>query len=372
MPGPVVEPHNGQYSKFRVRWTEGGKRVTRYFKTKSEAERERTKVRAELQRKAPDSSPFTDSEIQAVMAARAAGIDLHAALQAFQSTAAARASSITISTLIQRRRDSAEKEGLSQRYRDNLRLRLSKFDDAFGARLASDITPQDIHEFLAALHGGAETRRTYRNLIGGVFNYGINLEICAANPAKLKTRARRRKRGKIGILTPAEARALMLAADPRIQPGIIIATFAGLRPESEIWRIQWTQVHRGRAFIEVIEGKGLTASRRLVTIQPALRAFLDSIFPDGWPTAGPVWPTVAITARRLYRNARTAAGFVAPAKPWPQDGLRHSFASYHYAAFSDAAKTAQEMGHMTTDMLFTHYRELVTKQQAKAFWALRP
>jgi integrase len=58
--------------------------------------------------------------------------------------------------------------------------------------------------------------------------------------------------------------------------------------------------------------------------------------------------------------------------PWPQDCLRHSFASYHLAMFESAEKTALQMGHNSTDMLFRHYRELVTKEQAEKFWALMP
>jgi integrase len=52
--------------------------------------------------------------------------------------------------------------------------------------------------------------------------------------------------------------------------------------------------------------------------------------------------------------------------------LRHSFASYHLAHFQDAAATALQMGHTTTTMLFEHYREIVTREQAAKFWSIRP
>ncbi|MCP4826337.1 MAG: hypothetical protein GY892_19810 [Shimia sp.] len=52
--------------------------------------------------------------------------------------------------------------------------------------------------------------------------------------------------------------------------------------------------------------------------------------------------------------------------------MRHTFASYHLAHFCSADKTALEMGHRDTNMLFRHCRQLVTREAAEAFWAIRP
>lgn len=56
---------------------------------------------------------------------------------------------------------------------------------------------------------------------------------------------------------------------------------------------------------------------------------------------------------------------------WPRNVMRHSFCSYHLALHGSAAQTALAAGHTET-MLFTHYRELATKAQAKAFFAIVP
>lgn len=57
--------------------------------------------------------------------------------------------------------------------------------------------------------------------------------------------------------------------------------------------------------------------------------------------------------------------------PWPANVTRHSFVSYHLAAFENAGKTALEAGH-SEQMLFNHYRAVVTQTTAQEFWALRP
>jgi integrase len=59
-------------------------------------------------------------------------------------------------------------------------------------------------------------------------------------------------------------------------------------------------------------------------------------------------------------------------KPFPSNGLRHSFASYHLAHFRDAARLAIELGHADQELLFRHYRELVKPEVAAKYWAIRP
>ena len=56
---------------------------------------------------------------------------------------------------------------------------------------------------------------------------------------------------------------------------------------------------------------------------------------------------------------------------WPQNGLRHSFASYHYAKYRNENETAALMGN-SPQMVFAHYRELVRPAQAEAFFGLLP
>jgi integrase len=59
-------------------------------------------------------------------------------------------------------------------------------------------------------------------------------------------------------------------------------------------------------------------------------------------------------------------------RPWPQNALRHSFATYYLALSQDAAKTAHELGHASPDMLYKHYRGLSTQAAAKAYFGIFP
>ena len=53
-------------------------------------------------------------------------------------------------------------------------------------------------------------------------------------------------------------------------------------------------------------------------------------------------------------------------------GLRHSFASYRLAATNDAAAVAAELGHTSTKMLYSTYREVVCRSEAERYWKIEP
>ncbi len=96
-------------------------------------------------------------------------------------------------------------------------------------------------------------------------------------------------------------------------------------------------------------------------IQPNLREWLvparkhsGKVTPDNFP--------------KQLDAARAAAGI----EEWPDNALRHSFASYHLAHFKDAAALALEMGHTDSGMIFNYYRQLVRPKDAERYWNILP
>ncbi|SVE55448.1 uncharacterized protein METZ01_LOCUS508302 [marine metagenome] len=57
---------------------------------------------------------------------------------------------------------------------------------------------------------------------------------------------------------------------------------------------------------------------------------------------------------------------------WLQDGMRHTYASNHLAHYENPNKTAHELGHRDTNMLYRHYRELVSNAAASEYWNILP
>jgi integrase len=133
---------------------------------------------------------------------------------------------------------------------------------------------------------------------------------------------------------------------------LAIRYFAGLRT-SEAASLSERQISAD--YIEVTAAKSKTRQRRLVTIQPNLRA----------------WIALGGSVEFGDYGNRTRLFYKATGLEWPHNVTRHSFVSYHLAAFQNAGKTALEAGH-TEQMTFAHYRALVTPDAAAEFWKISP
>jgi len=172
------------------------------------------------------------------------------------------------------------------------------------------------------------------------------------------------------IFAPDELRALLETAqrtEPSVLPMLVIGAFAGLR-DSEIQQLDWSEVRLDRGLIEVKAAKAKSARRRFVAIQPNLAAWLrpyaDSI--------GAVVPGADGKRRDAARGTLLRLRKTAGLTKWPKNGLRHSFCSYRLAATNNAALVASELGHSTSQLVYQHYRELVTPEQAESYWKIQP
>jgi integrase len=252
-----------------------------------------------------------------------------------------------------------ELDGAKKRYIEELRNRLGHFQRVFGDRTVATISHRDCDDWLRALRQSPRSRNNYRRVLSVLFSYAVSRGYCTENPIVKISKAKVAD-APVEVLTPEQTRQLLDSATPEILPYFALAAFGGLR-SAELGRLDWSEIHLDRGFIEVSAAKSKTASRRLVTILPNLKAWLAPLAQQQGPVLPPN-PRVKIEA------ARKNAGIT----KWPQNGLRHSFASYHLAHFQDAPALALQMGHTTTSMLFAHYREVVAPTDAEGFWKLFP
>ena len=192
------------------------------------------------------------------------------------------------------------------------------------------------------------------------FNFAVRHGYAPTNPVEGAAKARVIG-GRPGILTVDQAARLLEAVTPEILPFIAVGLFAGLR-RAEIERLDWSEVDFDSGLIEVTAAKAKTAMRRFVKIEPNLREWLQ----PHRKLKGNVVPVE--NCRELFVEARTAAGIA----KWPDNALRHSFASYHLAHFKNAADTALQLGHHDSRITFAHYRELVKPKEAERFWNIKP
>jgi integrase len=356
---------NRPHFKFVVNYREAGKRKRAFFETKNEADTFAQNRNIELKNSGREGAEFpTWLRVMAQECKDALskhGKTIKEATDFFIAHLKASAKSCSASELVKELLAAKKADGLGERHLRDIRIRLGKFADKFDGQPVATITSKDIDDWLRSLPFSPLTRNHYRQLVVLAFNFAVRAGYAVTNPAALAPKAK--VVGKPpGILSVTQAARLLEAATPDVLPFLAIGLFAGLR-RAEIHRLDWREIDFESGLIEVAAAKSKTAQRRFVTMQPNLREWL---LPHR-KLKGSVTPG-EIEFRQAFVHARVAAGIA----DWPDNALRHSFASYHLAHFKNAAATALELGHHDSRITFTHYRELVRPKEAERYWSIRP
>jgi integrase len=267
---------------------------------------------------------------------------------------------VTVAQLANEVLDAKRKDGMSATYINDLKKRLVRFCADFGERKIAGITVEELDNWLRALPGSPKSRANYRANVGVLFSYAERRRMIDRNPI-LHTARPKLVDKPPEIFTVDELHALLNAASsgaPDVVPMLAIAAFSGLR-DAEIKRLDWSEVDQKRGHIEVKAAKAKSARRRIVSVQPNLAQWLQ-------PYSGMTGPVVPVNPRKKLELVRKAAKLAR----WPQNGLRHSFASYRLGATHDAPRVASELGHTSPKMLYSTYRELVLPEEAERYWKL--
>jgi integrase-like protein len=265
---------------------------------------------------------------------------------------------VTVSELLNEFLRAKAKSGRSDRYLRALRVSLKSFARGRGQVQIGNVTVGDVETWLEKSGWAIRTRRGYLSDVRVMFNFAVRRNMLAHNPAtavELPVLASKPPE----IHTVDEVRIVLDFArtyNLNICRCLAIRYFGGLR-SSEAEKLEETEIRKD--YIEVTAAKSKTRRRRLVLIQPNLRAWLD---------LGGKLPLHDISSTwRFFTAALNKQKGIA----WAHNVTRHSFVSYHLARFGNAGKTALEAGH-SEQMLFAHYRELVAPEAAAAYWEVRP
>jgi integrase len=227
-----------------------------------------------------------------------------------------------------------------------------------------NVTAPDVDLFLDNLKIGARTRDNIANSINTLFEYAKRKRYLPSDYDELSRVARldNDQDGPIEIYTPEEMKALLSAADKSLTPFITIGGFAGLR-SSEILRLDWQDVKFDSDCIIVQKGKVKQRgkSRRIVPMLPNLKKWLEPLAQN----SGQVWPHSKPYLYEVLSAVATEAKV-----GWKSNALRHSFVSYRVTQIKNIPQVAYESGN-SPQIIDSNYRELVTEQESKKWFAIR-
>ena len=260
------------------------------------------------------------------------------------------------------------KRKASERYLQDLRYQLNKLCEQFPASVDT-VTTGALQLWFDRLDAAPRTIRNIRSAAAALFRFAESRCYIGKgdNPAIATEKIKAKNGDAIEIYTPDKLTRLLAAAPDSIKPALAIQAFTGIRT-AELMRLDWQAVKLDRQHIEITAANAKTASRRIVPILPNLAAWLK---PHAKKSGG-IFPSGADYYHELMREtaAETKTDTV-PAVELKHNALRHSFISYRVADIQNVAQVALEAGN-SPQMIFGHYRELVTADDAKKWFSIQP
>lgn len=266
----------------------------------------------------------------------------------------------TVEELYEKYKESREKANRRPATIRDIDVCLSPFVEAFGGTRVQHVTIDDLDAWLNEQTGGAVRRNKRRRHLVGMFNFAVKRRYRRDNPASgLEISNEKKRRPHVLSLDDCE-QLMRYTADnePETIPYMALCLFAGVRPEGEIGKLDWKEIDLGRREIFISDEVSKTHDERFIDISDNLLQWLTPY----QQKQGPVFYSPS-KAKRIRESCGVR---------WASDCMRHSFGSYHLAMHDNAGKTALQMGHRNLGTLFEHYRRAVRKQDAEAFWAIRP
>jgi integrase len=355
-----------------------GRRYQRSFATKAMAEQHAADLREKLAEHG-ESALLSDPERLRFQAARerlaTVGATIEEAVEFLLQHRRPLREPITLEDLQKRCTDDKERLGMRPHYVAQFKCSCKSFVEGRELRHAHTVTREDVQAWISGNGWKPKTQRVYLGDLRTLFAWAVQERYVSANPISTTgpnaIRLAEPEESEIGTLSVEAVKALLdtAAAVPEREAEdfrgllwyVVLGTFAGIRPD-ELQRMSRDAVLLEDRHVVVAGAHAKTRRRRIVDLTENAVAWLllDR------QREGPVCPKNFV---RRWERLRT----VAKVGTWPHDGLRHTFASMHYALWQNESLLKAQLGHAgREDVLFSHYRALKTRREAAEFWALRP
>jgi integrase len=350
-----------------------GKRQRRFFATREQAE-----VECELlkTRKFNFGHSLSTMSPERIAEARACfsrlelecpGVSLSHAVGEFLNLHRRRNASVALRSLFDAFLES--KNGANRNYQRELRNifeRVAQLNDV----VVSDLDPQQIDQALKDFPDG--NRNAALRYLRAAFNYGVRRGWLTENPI-CRLEFKKCVRDQVEIIAPIVVEKLLLDAlanDLELVPFLVLAFFCGIRPDGELKKLLWSDVDMAAKehHVTIRAAIAKKGRKRWIDLSENALAWFHEYRNRGGKTEGRIFPLSAITLRRKRRRNALAAGLNA----WPQQGARHTWCSAWLRQHGDIDRLVLQAGHESPTVLWNHYYQAMTPEDAARFWTIYP
>lgn len=373
-------------TEFVLDYYAAGKRVRRWFKTKAMAEVEVDALKEQKRTCGEtwvDLAPAVRSDLMLLVdEAKREGITLRQLWEAFRSGKldAAPLKQRTLRQAIDETIAAKEADKCRDRYVRELGNYLERFAAGRGAVLVNRIGVAEIDGWFDSRKEAPATRSSNLGRLGAMFDLCWRRGYITENPC-LKASKPKLDEGAPIILTPNQAKQLLVNCSPAMLPYLTLGMLAGIRPD-ELQKICYRDIDLKAGTVTVEAAASKTRRRRIVPLvhhidvvtknkagkekKELKRIDTGLQWLKKCSLGNPDEPIAPAGLRALREGLSAAAGV-----EWQHDLLRHSAASYLLALVGDAGKVANILGN-SARILERRYKQIVTAENCRAFWALTP
>lgn len=260
----------------------------------------------------------------------------------------------------------AKKEsGRRQKYIDNLEWYLGKFSKGREALPVSAVSTAVIEDWFKGRNEKPRSKNGHISTLSALFSYCARKGFIQSNPVTAIDRVHVDSEVPSTLTLKQVRKAIIWAyrRKPRVMAWLVLAMFAGLRPDAEADCISWKEIDlkNGRITIKISK---IRSHRILEPAQfcPPVLEWLKVAKRLKSPL-----PLPFETRRRAIRGLRKLFKL----RRWPQDILRHTAASNLLAYHQDAGKVASFMGN-SAGVLLRDYKALIVREDAEKFMKILP
>jgi integrase len=225
------------------------------------------------------------------------------------------------------------------------------------------VTPLAMVQWFAGIPGSDTQRATVYRYVRLFFNWCVKMDLLDRSPFRAVDCPRPRSRK--DILDSGQMQALLDAEmSDEMRASILLGGFAGLR-SIEIQRMNWEDidVKAGQIWVRP------EVSKQHHGMMDRIVDFTEPMVRRGKFFTGKKGRIVPGSARSHYEERRRLAAKLG----WdgfPENALRHSFATYHLAQCKSAPLTAFQMGHSSPAMVQRVYAVPAARADEKAWWEI--
>ena len=253
-----------------------------------------------------------------------------------------------------------ELKPLRPRSEKSIRWMTNTFQADFGTARIKEIDQARIEQYLREKDVSNQTRKNFRNYLGQFFNWAIRKGHYDKNPVKdIEITV---QGGVPKFFTVEQCVAILKEVlkeeNAPVRAYFVLCLFGGIRPE-EAQRMIWKQnVNMETAEVHIPAAIAKTKRDRIFTMPPSLKLWLQFC-----PQDQPLMPA---NFRRLRDGVVNSLKF-----DWIQDGLRHTFATFHYARHKSLDDLRHMMGN-SPNVIERFYKGAIGAKQVETFWMMTP